>query len=348
MREKISKGILLEQNKEPALSRKITTLEALPIVRVSLGEPPETPALLAPYEILELAKRAKIVDESDGRRIWKKLAQAAYEGTGGIVVDAIDDEPYLSSQLAPALQFSSEMIAGLQLAKRCIGAQKSSIEIYKNLEGLHTPIPAEIGGIRVDRIGGVYPAEYRIREAARRKNTMVIGAGALVYLYRAVYLAEAQTSCILTVAGDSVEAPGNYEVPLGASVTAVLKAVGMIAPPKRLVLGGSMTGYGLTNPDVAYVNQSTRGILAFAENFRDIGYQCIGCGRCTEVCPEGLSPYFIYKCMRTREKQHLTLGDPQYCIGCGTCSYVCPAKLDLSQMVLSAAKLLADRTGGTA
>lgn len=147
MRSYPRKGILLEQNKEPGLSKEIRILPALPVERSELPGPvSSTPDLLAPYEIVSIAKEANIVDEIDGRRLWKKLAQAARESVSGIVVDALDDEPYISSQLAPTLQFPEQLHQGLRLALRAIGASKSSIEIYRNLFDLDTRIPSSIMG----------------------------------------------------------------------------------------------------------------------------------------------------------------------------------------------------------
>lgn len=349
MRAHSSTGILLEQNKEPGLSREIRRLPGLdiPLQRTETAASP-TPELLAPYEIVSIAREAKIIDECDGHRLWKKLAAAARDGISGIVVDALDDEPYISSQLGPTLHFPEQLAEGLALAKRAIGASKTSIEIYRNLFDIDTRIPHDIFGVRVERISGTYPAEYRAKRQMRRDNALIIGACALMHLRRAAYEGLGQTSCFVTVAGDCIANAGNYEVPIGCSIGQVLYAVGTVAAPKRIVAGGSMTGFGITDPDKVFVSATTRGILAFAEEFKNLGYSCIGCGRCTDVCPEGLSPYFIYKVMQTARKRNLSLADAELCTGCGTCSYVCPAKLDLAQVMARAAALTRARQQGGA
>ena len=107
-----------------------------------------------------------------------------------------------------------------------------------------------------------------------------------------------------------------------------------------------MTGFGVTEPDETAVAPKTRGILAFADEFRDMGYSCIGCGHCIQNCPEGLSPNFIYKSMQARHKNYLAITDAHLCTGCGICSYVCPAKIDLVQIVAKAAQLSKSRQGG--
>lgn len=343
------KGILLEQNKEPGLSRPIRRLPGIEIKEVLIETAVSaTPELLAPYEIISIAKEADIVDETDGSKLWKKLASAAKNGISGIVVDALDDEPYISSQLGPTLHMGEQLAEGVALARRAVGASRSTIEIYRNLFDIDMHIPSSLFGVKVERVTGRYPAQIRLSRRVTMKNSLMIGACALLYLRRAAYEGMSQTTAYITVAGDCIANPGNYEVPLGVSVYSVLEAAGLIANPKRIVAGGSMTGFGITDPETVYISATTRGVLAFAEKFKDMGYSCIGCGRCTECCPEGLSPYFIYKVMNTREKQHISIADAELCTGCGTCSYVCPAKLDLAQVMAKANAFARKRQqGGT-
>jgi len=56
---------------------------------------------------------------------------------------------------------------------------------------------------------------------------------------------------------------------------------------------------------------------------------CINCGWCEEVCPAGIIPDLIWKCLgvdATEEAEAIRLMD---CIECGLCSYVCPSKISL-------------------
>lgn len=50
-----------------------------------------------------------------------------------IIADALDDEPYISSQLAPALEMTDQLVRGIELAKEAVGAESARIEIYKEL-----------------------------------------------------------------------------------------------------------------------------------------------------------------------------------------------------------------------
>lgn len=45
--------------------------------------------------------------------------------------------------------------------------------------------------------------------------------------------------------------------------------------------------------------------------------ECINCGLCKFVCPEG--------CISGSEKNQYSI-DSEYCKGCGLCAYICPKK----------------------
>ena len=69
----------------------------------------------------------------------------------------------------------------------------------------------------------------------------------------------------------------------------------------------------------------SRAVLALRDEEKKRRYQCIGCGRCTEVCPEDLTPFYINRFYELGKLDALSFYDVHRCIGCGTCSYVCPA-----------------------
>ena len=60
--------------------------------------------------------------------------------------------------------------------------------------------------------------------------------------------------------------------------------------------------------------------------------KCVGCGRCTEVCPHGV--------FETNEKK-ARLVDKNFCMECGACALNCPAKaIDVSVVVGCAAAVI--------
>ncbi len=344
-----TRGIILEQRKEPALSRDLRKFFNVNTSKITIDRDAYPPVdQLTPQQIIAIAKEARVVDERDGIPLHQKLAMAHDTGVITVVGDASDDEPYISSQLNPLLKKSELAVEGLGLAQRAVGAQHVYFAVYKNITDIFTKIPHKIGGVEVRRVRGRYPAEYRITdEFAKVRPVLLIGAGALIHLARAVLKGKVQTTCFITVAGNCVANPTNLEVSLGMPVMQVLERCGLSAEPNTIVLGGSMTGKACTDPDRAAVTYNTGAVLAFYEDTKDRRYKCIGCGRCVDVCPENLTPFYINRCIEHGQLRDLPFYEIDRCIGCGTCSYICPANLDISANIKAVRSKLPRGKGGS-
>ena len=341
------KGILLQQLKEPALSRELREFFNADTLGAAMDrKPPVSIDELTHDDLLSIARQARIVDERDGRLLADKLAAARHRKPQVLVADAIDDEPYISSQLNPLLQNQKLCVEGLRLAQRACGAQEAFFAVYRNLADLEVKIPKKIEEFRVQRIRGRYPAEYQASKTfSANASTLMIGIGALIFLARAVYFNKPQTTAFITVAGDCVGNPTNLEISLGMTVAQTLERCGLIHDPARVVIGGSMTGISVIDTERTVITPVTRAVLAFRDKAKDYDFQCIGCSRCVHVCPEGLNPYLLYRSARLKRYQDFRKLDAQMCIGCNTCSYMCPAKLDLCDTIRESAQEFRRMTG---
>ncbi len=329
------RGILLQQHKEPALSRDLREFFNADTIGIQMNRPQvEDPNRLSADEICEIAREAKIVDERDGVPLIDKMLRARVRRLRLLVGDAIDDEPYISSQLNP-LKNQEVAFCGLALLQKAVNAPQACFAVYRNMTDLEIRIPKTIGSYKVRRIHGRYPAEYRASKFyGSERGVLEIGVGAIIHLARAVLFNKPQTTTFVTVAGDCIGNPTNLEVSLGMTVTQTLERCGLIDDPVRVVIGGSMTGISVIDTDKTLINPSTRAILAFRARIGESGFNCIGCSRCVHACPEGLNPFFLYRSFHQRRYEEFRKSDPQMCIGCGSCSYVCPAKLDLTGSIL--------------
>ena len=120
-----TRGIILEQRKEPALRRKLRTfLNSNYAGMLFESDFPYDGAALSGEQIIEIARLARIVDERDGLFLHEKLTKAHQMKVKVAVGDAIDDEPYVSSQLNPLLFLEKEAGEGLRLAAKAVGNPK--------------------------------------------------------------------------------------------------------------------------------------------------------------------------------------------------------------------------------
>lgn len=326
-------GVMLEQHKDPILSQELEQFinperqRVIPELR-----PWNDISEINPEDIIQVARLARIVDERDGYPLFRKLRRCQGRRVT-VLVDALDEEPYISSQLGPMLHMSKECISGLALACKSVAAEESAILVYQGITDLEVKIPRSVGGVPVQRIRGRYPSELLSAHSLVEENgriTLYVGACGLIHLHRAVYEARMQSTAFITVAGNCVANPCNMEVSLDTTATQVLERCGLELPPTRVVVGGSVTGESVPDTDRVPVRATTRAILAFQEDERDKKFQCVGCGRCAEVCPMGLNPMYLYRGIVRSLHDRVEKLDYKMCVGCMCCSYVCPAKLDIA------------------
>lgn len=327
-----SKGIILDQRKEPILGQAILEYPA----EAQYFENPYADAeTLTIEQLIEIARLANIIDEREGKPLADKLDFASKRGRPyGIIADAADDEPYISSQLCLIIHKRELVADGLSICAAALNVKNTCIMVYKNLYDLSIRVPATVGDSQIKKIQGKYPAETRSDNIwGRSRRKLIIGAGALVHLARAVRESRVQTTCFVTVAGNCVSKPANVEFPIGTTAAEALEFCNLVLDPTRVAVGGSMTGRSITDPEKYRLNPSNRSVLAFEDKTELHTFNCIGCSRCLDVCPQKLNPALIYKYMSAGMLDEIKFFDPARCDECGTCSYTCPCGLDLSVAV---------------
>lgn len=327
-----TKGIILEQKKEPALSRDLQQFTS---------SQPTAPAIepLAEGEevtldrLIRLSADAAIIDERDGVELCELLRQWKNKKLSRIVGDAIDDEPYVSSQTNPMMKHSAEAAYGLRLLKTALKAEKAYFAVYREMHFLNCRIPTKIEEFPVRKMGGKYPMEQR---AVRRlgDDVFTVGVCALIHLARAANQGTVQSTCFVTVAGNCIGNPCNLEVTIGTPVSHLLDRCGLIMDPTSLSIGSAMMGISVVDQENTLVRPNTRAVIALKEAKKDLRHMdCIGCSRCVEVCPEGLNPMELYRASAANRRQTAKILGLDCCTGCAACSYICPSKLELSDLI---------------
>ncbi len=156
---------------------------------------------------------------------------------------------------------------------------------------------------------------------------------------RAVEFNKPVTRKIVTIDGDNVIRKGNYSIQNGVSFENLIDFVGI--PNKeaqmKIIDGSLLKGKAEYNMDIS-ISLTTNTILFLEFNeYAETGeFNCISCGKCSDVCPMFLDPKRIEGAFLdgdTNELEHLKINS---CIECGCCSYVCPSKRFLTQRIIDA------------
>lgn len=194
----------------------------------------------------------------------------------------------------------------------------------------------------------------------RKINSKMLPADAgcvVVNLSTLIAVADAVTKNIplirrvVTVTGDAIKEPSNFDVPIGICAQELIEAAGGYAEePEKIIFGGPMMGAAVYTADLP-VTKTSSCILALSKD-ETAGIEpseCIRCGKCLYACPEHLMPIQLKNTADAGEYNEFEKLHGLECIGCGCCTYVCPAKRRLSQTITMAKRyVLAEKKKGAA
>lgn len=266
-----------------------------------------------------------------------------------LILNGAECEPYITADDMTMREKATEVIAGLKIMAWILRPERCVIGIEDNKPEAIEAIKTACEGTQIEV--AVIPTKYpsggekqliRILTGLEVPNegipadigVMCQNVGTAVAVARAMLEDSPLISRIVTVTGDAVREPGNYEAWIGTPIEHLLTKAGVDEKKlNRLVLGGPMMGYTLTTTAIPVTKTTNCVIAATAAELPDPPTEqpCIRCGQCAEVCPMELLPQQLFWYSKSEEfekAEHLNLFD---CIECGACSYVCPSSIPLVQ-----------------
>lgn len=278
-----------------------------------------------------------------------KLTPKRDEAVEFVIVNGMECEPYLTADERLMTEEGKKLVDGLKIilrlfenAKGIIAVGDDKKEAIKALSGL---VKKE-DRIVVKVIKAKYPlgAERQVIKAVtgRKLNASMIPAdvGCVVHnvetvlaVYRAVAESIPFIRRVVTVTGDGVTRPQNFQVCFGTSFEELLEAAGGAdGEPEVFVAGGPMRGTALTKLAVP-VTKTVAALTVFEKSKLSEApvSPCIRCGRCVSVCPGRLVPQKLMKYTESSDKDGFVQSGGMECCECGSCSYVCPAGRPLTQ-----------------
>ncbi|MBU2955156.1 electron transport complex subunit RsxC [Marinobacter sp. F3R08] len=266
-----------------------------------------------------------------------------------LILNGAECEPYITADDMTMREKADDVIAGLKIMawilrpERCvIGIEDNKPEAIAALrratEGTQTeivviPTKYPSGGEKqliqiltgMEVPSGGIPADIGV---------MCQNIGTAVAVAKSVFEGKPLISRVVTMTGEALQDPGNFETLIGTPIEYMLEHAGVDQNAvSRLVLGGPMMGYTLTTESVPVIKTTNCVIAATAAELPAPPPEqpCIRCGQCAEACPMELLPQQLFwhaKAAEFEKAEHLNLFD---CIECGACSYVCPSSIPLVQ-----------------
>ena len=314
-----------------------------------LGEDRD-PAGLSRQEIRDIMKEAGIVGLGGaGFPTHVKLTPKDENAIEYILVNGAECEPYLTSDYRMMLEEPEKIVGGLKVilqlfdnAKGVIGIEDNKPEAIARLTELVKDEP----GIEVCPLKTKYPqgGERSLINAitGRKLNSAMLPAdvGCIVDnvdTVIAIYMAVCKTTPlmrrIVTVTGDAIASPQNYNVKIGTSFQELVEAAGGFKDePEKLIAGGPMMGMALFSLDIP-VTKTCSALTCFMKDevAEEEPSACIRCGRCVEACPSNIIPEKMMRAALKGDCDAFEKLDGMECMECGGCAFVCPARRQLTQ-----------------
>ena len=160
-------------------------------------------------------------------------------------------------------------------------------------------------------------------------------------VYDAVVFGKPLIARVVTVSGDGIACPGNFECRIGTDVNVLLEAAGGLKEgAEKIIAGGPMMGFAMYDLDVPTTKTTSAVTCLLHDHVKDSPVTaCINCGRCVKACSEGLVPARLSQFAEKTDLESFEKWHGMECVECGCCSYVCPAKRPLAQVIRNARRM---------
>lgn len=278
-----------------------------------------------------------------------------------VIINGAECEPYLTSDYRLMMEKPEQLITGLKVllslfdhAQGIIAVEDNKPEAISRL-GYLTQNEEKIS---VKELKTKYPqgAERQVIyvTTGRKIYSKMLPADAgcvvdnvqtVLAVYDAVCRNIPSISRVMTLTGDAMMRPQNYEVKFGMSHAELLEEAGGLVEggAEKLISGGPMMGMAMYDLNVP-ITKTSSSILAMSKDevAANAPTNCIRCGRCVSVCPSHLVPHKMALAAARSDLAAFEKLNGMECYECGTCTYVCPAKRRLTQSFKQARRAVMD------
>jgi len=272
-----------------------------------------------------------------------------------MIINGCECEPCITCDYRLMVERPKQIIGGIKLAKKASGCSRVIIGIEDNkpraIEVMSAALKTSKGceDIKVVSLKTKYPqgGERQLIRAILGENVptggippmigvLVLNVATVTAIAEAVVCDWPVTHRVVTVAGRAIANPSNLYVPIGTSVNDLIEFCGGVTHKSaKVILGGPMMGIAIADLTIPITKTTGAITVLMGEEIGRAKFArrqtaCIRCGRCIEVCPEGLNPTKIahavkYNFWDVAESYYIS-----GCMECGCCSYVCPANIELT------------------
>ena len=309
----------------------------------------------SPEKLLEIIRDAGVVGLGGAAfPTHVKLSPPKTKPVDTVILNGAECEPYLTCDHRLMLEKSKEILKGLDVITKILGAKNAYIAIEDNKQSAIYAMEKTLAAASIARVPHARPnlvlMKAKYPQGAEKQVIKVItgrivpagglpmdvgcvcqNVGTLFAIYEAVYLKKPLIERAITITGSCLRDPINLWVRFGTIVREIVPcAGGFIKEPAKVIAGGPMMGIAQYTIDIP-MSKGMSGVVFMPkeELERSVESVCIRCGKCVEACPVGLVPTsLMYRVKKEYFAEAAELGIVN-CYECGACAYSCPAKIPL-------------------
>ena len=273
-----------------------------------------------------------------------------------IIINAAECEPYITCDFVSILENADKLIRGLKYIMKANGAKQGVIAIKKAkveaVELLTEKLKSE-KHIKLFLLKDKYPVgwEKHIVERVTKKTyaalpreigVIVNNVQTAICVCEAVEENKPLIEKVITVSGEGIKEPKNLRIKIGTKFSTLLERCGGYIDNLEeayVIAGGPLSGKSMPNDDFI-ITSNLNNVVVLLKSPTVITLNCIGCGKCAEICPVKLTPTLIKKAYDSNKISTIEALNTMKCVRCGLCSYICPSRVDVSETVGLAKDLL--------
>jgi electron transport complex protein RnfC len=319
---------------------------------------------ILPDRLLSILADRGVVGMASGIPVHRKLAIPSGKTVKTLIINGVECEPYLCADYRIMVEKAEELIGGASIAAAITQPQKRIIALTSDKKEAREALTKKIKELKVDiEVRSLWP-KYPLGDekqlikaitgeeippgaAALDAGAVVLNVGTALAMYEAVVLQQPLVEKTITVAGRALREQANLKVRIGTPLADLVEECGgFVQMPEKIVVGGPMTGWGVSDLS-APITKTTSGVLFLsAKEVRDSRRtNCLNCGRCLRGCPLGLQPSALYKWVEHSAYEEARGEGLLDCSECGCCAYACPARIPLVKEI-RAGKMILQSGGG--
>jgi electron transport complex protein RnfC len=304
---------------------------------------------LSPDEIRKIVLEAGIVGMG-GAGFPTHIKLNPPKSVDTLIINGAECEPYLTGDYRLMIEKNKEILLGVEIIARCLGAKNVFIAIEDNkpqaIKLFQDAVRGTWYSVRILQSSYPQGGEKQLIKSILNEEVpsgklpfelgVVVHNVATVYaVYEAVYLKKNFYERVVTVTGSCLANPQNLLVRLGTPIKDLLAFCAPLKEePVKMIIGGPMMGLAQFSQDVPVI-KTTTGVILFTQKEARTQEEefCIRCGACVRECPSGLMPCLINLAAQKELWEEAKKYGALDCIECGVCSYVCPASRRLVQSI---------------